>query len=64
MPNFIVLAYPEVAKLAKPGQTDRPTEIAIATCHLVKCHKNHPAIKKNKKLFTIYIKNIIFNIST
>ena len=43
---FIVLAYLEVPKIAKPGptdwQTDRPTEFAIAICHLVnsKCHKN------------------------
>ena len=38
LPNFIVLAYLEVPKVAKPG----PTELAIAICHLVntKCHKN------------------------
>ena len=41
LPNFIVLADLEVPKVAKPGQNDRPTEFAIAICHLVdtKCHK-------------------------
>jgi len=35
-----------VAKVAKPGQTDRPTEFAIAVGHLVdtKCHKNYTQI--------------------
>ena len=42
LPNFIVLVHLEVPNLAKPGPTDRPTEFAIAICHLVdtKCHKN------------------------
>ena len=49
LPNFIVLAYLEVPKVAKPGPTDttdRPTEFAIAICHLAntKCHKNQQNI--------------------
>ena len=40
MPSFIVLASLEVPEVAKPGQTDRQTEFAIAICQLVntKCH--------------------------
>jgi len=50
LPNFIVLAYLEVPNAAKPGQIDRPTEFAIANCHLVntKCHKSKKKQQTNK----------------
>ena len=65
LPHFIVLAYLEVPKLAKPGQTDRQTnkptdrqtdrqtdrrtEFAIAICHLV-ITKYHKKAKATKKI--------------